>query len=401
MKTYKLAVLNSHPIQYFAPLYRRLAKEETIDLTVYYCSRQGVEEYLDPGFGQTVKWDIPLLEGYRYKFLPNLRATDHLHRFAGLVNPGILGEIGGGRFDAVWLHGHRYVSDWLAVAAAQFARTPVFYRSESSPTYDAYVHRPFYVRLAKPPLLRFLFSRVSRFLAIGTLNRAYYQHYGVRPEKIFHVPYAVDNAYFESKSEAFRAKRNDFRSAIGIDPNDAVFLFAAKMIPGKSPLELLRAYQQLSDISQKALIMAGDGHLRSVAEEYARQNNLPKVHFVGFVNQSELPKYYAMSDVFVRPDAIAKGDWGLTVNEAMASGLAVISANLIGAVPDLVRNGENGFAFQYGDTDDLSRAMRRMLKNPEACRKMGARSKEIIGTWSYEECVRGILEALHSLKEPR
>ena len=71
--TIKLAIVCSHPIQYFAPLFRNLAGQAEIDVTVFYTSRQSAEPRVDPGFGQVVRWDIPLLEWYNYQFLPNRR----------------------------------------------------------------------------------------------------------------------------------------------------------------------------------------------------------------------------------------------------------------------------------------------------------------------------------------
>jgi hypothetical protein len=69
----RLAYLVSHPIQYQAPLLRRIAQEPDIDLTVFYGSDFSVRGCKDEGFGVGVKWDIPLLDGYRYEFLPSLR----------------------------------------------------------------------------------------------------------------------------------------------------------------------------------------------------------------------------------------------------------------------------------------------------------------------------------------
>ena len=67
MKKYKIAFLISHPIQYFSPLFKEMAKHKEIDLTVYYCSDESVRGMKDVGFGINLKWDIPLLEGYNYK----------------------------------------------------------------------------------------------------------------------------------------------------------------------------------------------------------------------------------------------------------------------------------------------------------------------------------------------
>jgi glycosyltransferase involved in cell wall biosynthesis len=398
-RTYRVAILNTHPIQYFAPLYKRIAQEPEIDLTVYYCSHQGVDEYADSDFGKPIKWDLPLLEGYRYRFLPNLRRRDQVNGGTSLINPSIVKEIRKGHYDVLWLHGYTFISDWLALATARLSGTKIFYRSESSLSYDRRVNRPRSVRLIKPLLLRSLFKQIKCFLAIGTLNKEFYLHYGARPEQIYHVPYAVDNEYFASKVSECRAQRDDIRASMGINPNDIVFLFAAKMTPKKSPLELLQAYERLADLPNKAIIMAGDGELRTELEAYVDKHKLSGVHFVGFLNQSELPKCYAISDVFVRADGLYKGDWGLTVNEAMAAELAIIASDSIGVTTDLVKTDENGLVVRFGDLADLARAMRRMVLDPEACLRMGKRSAEIISGWGFDQCVKGVLNALYSIDQ--
>jgi glycosyltransferase involved in cell wall biosynthesis len=400
-KTYRLAILNTHPIQYFAPLYKRIAQEPEIDLTVYYCSHQGVNEYVDPGFGKSFKWDLPLLEGYHYKFLPNLRRHDQVNGGISLINPSIIREINSGHYDVLWLQGYTFISDWLALGAARLSGTKVFYRSESSLTYDSRVNRPKHVRLIKRLLLRLLFKQVKCFLAIGTLNKEFYLHYGARLEQIYHVPYAVDNEYFASKVSECRTQRSNIRATLGINPDDVVFLFAAKMTPKKSPLEILQAYQRLGDMPNKAIIMAGDGELRTQLEAYVNDHQLSGVHFVGFLNQSELPKYYAISDVFVRADGLYKGDWGLTVNEAMAAELAIIATDAIGVTADLVKKDENGIIVRFGDIDELANAMRQMVRDPTTCRQMGKRSSEIISSWGFNQCVNGVLKALYSIDQKR
>ncbi len=401
MQPYRLAILNSHPVQYGAPFYRRLAQEPEVDFTVYFCSRQGAAEYLDDGFGRAVKWDVPLLEGYPYKFLPNLRRQDKVGGYTSLINPAIIPEIWRTRPDALLLAGYAYLTDALAFLAARLRAVPILFLSESSLTYDREVRRPFYIRWGKPVFLRTFFRRVHGFLAIGSLNAHFYRHYGVDPGRIFFFPHAVDNQFFERKSAELRPQRNALRAALGIRPNDVVFLFAAKMSAQKAPLLLLEAFRRATQHSPegKALLMVGDGELRSAAEAYVRQHGLKHVVFPGFANQTELPRYYAISDVFVRPDGIYRGDWGLTVNEAMACGLAVIATDKIGATVDLVRPGENGYVVRFGDVNDLAGAIQESAADQERVRRMGRRSLELIRTWSNEETVQGLLRALRWLRE--
>jgi glycosyltransferase involved in cell wall biosynthesis len=395
-RPYRLAVLNSHPIQYFAPLYRRLSEEPDVDLTVYYCSRQGAEEYVDREFGTSVQWDVPLLDGYRHVFLRNLSPAKVVGGFFSLINPSIAPELLNERYDALWLHSYTHVTWWLALAAARLRGTNILYRSESSLVYDQAVRRPAAIQLTKNLVLRAWLAQVSACLSIGTLNREFYIARGVDPTRIFHVPYAVDNDYFARRADAARGERDQLRAELDIDPDAVAFLFAAKMISKKAPLELINAYAEMKQ-SNRALIVAGDGELRREAEELVAARGIPNVSFLGFVNQSDLPRVYAAADVMVRPDGIYKGDWGLTVNEAMASGLAVLSSDGIGASVDLVHDGVNGYRFPFGDARALTATMDRMASDPERVRQMAQRSRELIAGWDYRACVAGVRTALRSL----
>jgi glycosyltransferase involved in cell wall biosynthesis len=399
IRKFRLAILVSHPIQYFSPLYRRLAKEPRIDLTVYYCHKPNADNSFDPGFGQKVEWDVPLFDGHRHVFLSNLRKTIGLDAFTSLINPSIISEIFRCRYDALWLHGYRYATHVMAIGAARLTDTPLFYRSESTLTYDRVRGRTWLIRSLKRLLLRFFFRHVSAFLTTGTMNAEFYRHYGAPRNRLFLVPYTVDNDFFIDRVAHFRAERDSIRRDMGITPDTVAFLFPAKLIPIKRPLEALYAYSRLRH-QKKALLIAGDGKLRKEIEEHVRRDNIPGVHFFGFVNQSELPRIYAISDVLLRFDGATKGDWGLTVNECMASGLAIIASNQIASVVDLVRHGQNGFIVNHDDLQHFTEAMESMAADPEACKAMGMRSSELIRNWSYEQCVEGVLAALAAHGRP-
>src|ERR1700730_16852807 len=101
----RLAYFVSHPIQYQAPLLRRVAQESDIDLKVFFSSDISVRGHMDPGFGVAVKWDVPLLAGYQYEFLPRLRDSDR-HTFSRPLNWGIYKRLREGKYDAIWVHGY-------------------------------------------------------------------------------------------------------------------------------------------------------------------------------------------------------------------------------------------------------------------------------------------------------
>ena len=240
--SYRVACLVSHPIQYQAPLFRYLAARPGIELTVFFLSDLSVHAYRDSGFGVDVKWDVPLLDGYRYEFLPRVGSGSGLS-FWRPWTFGLRARLRRGQFDALWVHGYAHRGCLAAIAAAKSLNIPVMLRGESnllSETDDAL--KLGVKRIAMPALLR----TIDGLLAIGKLNRDYYLHYGVDAGRIFPMPYAVDNEFFRTAAERARPNRERLRAELGLKPGRAVILFASKMQPHKRAADLLEAYARLS-----------------------------------------------------------------------------------------------------------------------------------------------------------
>jgi glycosyltransferase involved in cell wall biosynthesis len=388
MKT-KLAFLISHPIQYYSPLFRQLAKHPKLDLTVLYCSDESVKRMKDIGFGKDIKWDIPLLKGYKHRFLKNISPIKTIFSPPfGLFNPSIICELS--KYDAVIIHGRHYVTHWLAYFAAKLKRVPVLLREETPLNQDR--NRNFLSRL----ILRILFKGIDGFLAIGTENKKFYESYGAKKDKIFMTPYAVENARFIENYRKLKAQKRKLKREIGIESYKPVILFSGKLIEKKRPMDLLKAYEQLK-VKNKALVFVGDGELKEALCKYSEENNIKDVHFAGFQNQTELPKYYAAADLLVLPSGIGE-TWGLVVNEAMCFHLPVIVSDICGCSKDLVKPGQNGFVFGIGNIIELSKYLELLLRNQSLRQKMGKESFKMIQKWSYKEDVEGILAALDSIK---
>lgn len=392
-KTFKLAILNSHPIQYFAPLYRRLAQEPRLDLTVYFCSRQGLETYFDPGFGKAVQWDIPLLEGYHYQFLPNLRRQDRVGGFFSLINPALVSELHRQRYDALLVHGHNYLSFLEGILAAKVFGTAVLMRAET----HLLLKRSSLKRALRRPVMRFFYNHlVDRCLPIGMRNREFYLAHHVETERLFDVPYVVDNAYFVEQAAPFKARVNEVREELGLPVDRPLLLFASKLMLRKRPQDLLHAYRRLREQGvEAALLYVGSGELETALKQDVADHGVPDVYFFGFRNQSELPKLYAVADVFVLPSE--NEPWGLIINEVMCAGLPVVASAEIGAVPDLVIDGETGFTFPSGDVDRLAQHLKTLVANPALRQRMGENAYARISDWGLEKCVQGIIAALESL----
>lgn len=389
-KRFRLAVVNSHPIQYFAPLYRQIAKTPDIDITVYYCSRQGLDRgHIDPGFGREVVWDVPLLEGYRSRFLPNLGGDRGVRGFFSIINLSIIGELLRERYDAVLIHGHNLATNILALVTAKLVGTKVFMRGET----HLQLERGRVKNVLRKPVMSLFYLLCDAFLYIGTRNREFYEEHRVPKEKLFCAPYAVDNQFFIARSGHFASQRKKIREELGIADGVPVILYASKLTSRKRPMDLMRAFNKLRGRGIVAsLVVVGDGPERASIERFLATHGDTNVKLLGFKNQSELPKYYAIADMFVLPSE--NEPWGLVINEVMCAGIPVITTREVGAATDLVVEGKTGCVYGGGDWNALSSAMANLLENGDLRMRLGRNALERIKSWGYPECISGIRGAL-------
>ncbi len=392
----RLAYLVSHPIQYQAPLLRRIAQEPEIDLTVFFGSDFSVRGYRDAGFGVDFKWDIPLLDGYRHEFLPKLRDRGNAS-FASPLNYGIVrrlrGSGGDAAFDALWVHGYATSNALHGIVAAKLLGIPVLLRAESW----LGDHERGGVRLAmKNMFFAGLKRMVDGVLPIGTLNAEYWRHYFGDDVPQFAMPYAVDNVYFSERAREAGASRASLQVELGLDPARRVILFAGKLQRRKHCDHLIEAYARLSQVRgegpRAVLLIVGDGEERAALERQAAATGLDGIRFCGFRNQSELPRFFDLASVFVLPSR--HEPWGLIVNEAMNAARPVIVSDDVGCAPDLVSDGVNGCIYPVGDVDALVAALGRVLKTPGVAEAMGQHAFERIQGFSFEEDVQGLRRAL-------
>ena len=387
MRRHRIAYLVSHPIQYQAPLLRYLSAQPDFDLTVFFRSDHSVGSHYDEGFGKTIDWDVDLLSGYRHEFLPALGRTDLIDHLRP-VNYGLARRLRG-RFDALWVHGYAPWFNQSALVTAKAMGMVTLVRDEASALSKQ--RSPLKTALKRQTFFRFLNLAVDGYLAIGTLNRRYYEANGAVPERIFSAPYCVDNDYFQARAEASKPHRETFRSGLGLQPGRPIILYASKLQRRKKPDDLLAAYQRLDSAARPYLLFVGDGEMRAELEPAASES----VRFLGFRNQSELPAFFDLCDLFVLPSVAEP--WGLIVNEVMCAGKPVVVSDEVGCAPDLVKDGVNGFVFPAGDVPALARCLTALTADTAQCRAMGEASRAIVGSWGIPEVADGLRRALTSL----
>lgn len=382
----RLGIFVTHPIQYFAPLWRALAATPGLDLLVHFFSDHSVRGRLDPGFGVPVAWDVPILDGYRHTFVarpagnavPPSAGLPHARRYVDRRN-----------FDVVMIHGytHRFERQIVRAARANGVRTLMRGEFSDVPRQSA----PSAAKtLSRDLYLRWFYGHVDRFCYIGEEARRHLSRRGIPPERLFFAPYSVDTALFEAQRAT--VSRDGARAALGIGDEQCVLLFSGKLIPRKAPLLLAAALNLLPARDRITLLVVGDGELRAPVEVSVRPLLGDRLHLPGFVNQSQLGRYYAAADVLVLPSDYET--WGLVVNEGMQFGLPAVVSSKVGSHRDLVLEGQTGMVFEQGDAAGLARCLQRFHDDPGLAARLGQNARARVATYSTANSVAGIRRAL-------
>jgi len=369
----KLAIICTHPIQYYIPVFKILAQKT--ELKVFYTA--GKNTHFDKGFNQGVNWDIPLFDGYLFEFLLNTAKEQGSHHFMGIKNPDAIKHITNFGPDYLLVYGWAYFSH-LNILRHFKGKTPILFRGDSTLLNKKSIFKSF----LKGVILKYVYCHIDKAFYVGTNNKAYFKKYGLKEEQLKFAPHAVDNERFIRKSTS------DIRSQLHIQKHETLILFAGKFESIKDPELLLKAFIALNLLNVH-LLYVGSGVLET--ELKSKANGYCNIHFMPFQNQSAMPAVYQACDLFCLP---SKNDsWGLVVNEAMAAGKAIIVSDKTGAAIDLVRP-LNGRIFQSGNLKDLKSKLSELVSNREQLHLKGQHSEEIISSWNFENQVKNILNAI-------
>jgi glycosyltransferase involved in cell wall biosynthesis len=381
----KLAIVNTHPIQYYSPVFRALAASDQIDLRVFYTwSQAAANSMFDSGFGTEVKWDIPLLDGYQYQFVRNVAKRPGPEHFAGLHTPTLVQEIEAWNPDAILVYTWNSRSHLQALRHFK-GRVPVLFRGDST----LLDKRAWWRALMRRVFLTWVYSHVDVAVAVGSNNRDYFEWCGLSLGRIALAPHSVDTVRFAADSERHDSRAAQWRQELGIAPEEITILFAGKLQHQKNLGLLLDAFAAVDDRSH--LVLVGNGELESQLK--AKAKTLRNVHFMPFQNQSVMPAVYRLGDVFVLPSQ--SETWGLALNDAMACGRPVIASTQVGAACDLIQPGESGWMFESGDQHALENVLRRAVAcGRPGLRSMGRSAQAGSVRWSTEESARLIGEAV-------
>lgn len=388
-RKYRILIVVSHPVQYAVPVYRLMAQHPKLDILVAYCSLQGVQSGVDPGFGIEVKWDIPLLDGYPWIQVSNQSPKPGLGRFFGLLNLELYKRVRKGGFDAVVVYtGYAYASFWIAAVAAKINKTALLFGidcHELSPR----DRQSWKIHLKKSLLPRIF--RLADVVIVSSSGGIKFMHsLGIDEQRVQLTPNVVDNEWWITQAQ--QVNRTAVRQQWDIPEDAPVVLFCAKLQPWKRPQDVLQAFAK-ANVSSSYLVMSGEGLLRTELEAEAKSLKVAeRVRFLGFVNQSELPSVYRSTDLFILPSEYEP--FGLVVNEAMLCGCLVAVSDRVGAGYDLVNHGKTGFVYSCGDVDALAGLFQEVFSNRERLKPMKEAASKRMESWSPYENVEALVEAI-------
>ena len=383
----KLAIITTHPIQYNAPLYQLLAQRKNIQVKVFYTwGEKAIDEKFDSGFGKTIKWDIPLLEGYDYEFLENTSKNPGSHSFNGIINPRIIEKIEAFKSDAILVYGWSFKSH-LKVLRFFKGKKKIFFRGDSTLLDEP--QKITFKKLLRRIFLTWIYSYIDTALYVGENNKNYFLKHKVKSNSLVYAPHCIDNDRFnEGVDENFAA---ELRKELNIKADDFVFLYVGKFESKKNPMLLLKAFCSLR-INNAHLIFVGNGKLENDLKESAEKEK--NIHFLPFQNQTKIPSVYHLANFIVLPSRGPGETWGLVINEAMACGRPTIASNKVGCTIDLIEDGITGFRFESENEVSLQKALQKAYDNRNNFQQFSNNSLNKISNFSLKKTAMTIENTL-------
>jgi glycosyltransferase involved in cell wall biosynthesis len=385
-----LAVVQTHPVPYHAPVFRVLHQRFDVPVQVVYASDFSVTGYRDAQFGVQVAWDTDLLAGYPSMFLSRV-ADGGARSFEEVTSRRVGAVLARLRPSAVLVCGYSPHFHRVAFLRAWSSGWPVLFRGETT---DA--EPPGRARTAaRRFFLRTLYSRCARLLYIGERSRRHFEQLGCASDRLVFSPYCIDTAPFQADEAARARLRPACRKALGVNADDLLVLFSGKLTTHKRPDLLVQALRRLQPSTPRRLVLlvVGEGEQRGALEAAARTAPEVPLTFAGFKNQSELSPYYHAADLLVLPSS--SETWGIVVHEALCHGLPCVVSDAVGCGADLIKPGRTGEVFEVGSVGALEDAITRasLLVGRADVRPA---CRQLADEYSVESAAAGIARAYRS-----
>lgn len=377
-----LVIVQNRETQFDAPLYALIHQQQRYRLEVIYTtpSRQGSETDAELGFAP--QWNHIKRRAYPYRYLRNIGplAILHLARQLRRQQPQL-----------VVVCGYFPRCQLLLAVLLRLMGQRIGLRSDNTLTHTTFDGlRGKLRRLGIGPIQRLF----DTWHPVGQQAHSYMRTLSGCERPSYRFAYAVDNDWFASAAADSRVERPILFSHLGWPEDSFVVLGILKWHPREDPLTLVRGFSLLHARCRRArLLLVGDGPLReTIHAELCPLGSV--VYTPGYVAYNELPRWYAMADVFVHPSP--DEPWGVSVNEAMACGLPVVAAEGVGSAHELIQRGVTGAVFANGDSLGLAEELIALEASPALCQSMGESSIRAIDAWHYRHTINSFQHVIHT-----
>ena len=374
----KLAILVTHPIQYFVPIFKLLGSKDFLDCKVFFGCKQGLENSFDKDFGISFRWDVNLLDGYKNIFI-NSKSIESLKGFSGMYYAfKAYKKINEYKPDHILIFSYSPIFILFSTLLLSNHRYSLFLRAETS---DIAAERSKIKSFIRNIFLKNYYKNFSHFFPIGTNSENHYLSKGIVKNKLSKVLYSVDFEYFQNQFKYWSPKRDFLREELCIPSDDHVIIFSGKIAIQKNPMIIVEALKLLQkETTDKIwILVVGDGNLKNVFQDSLKKILNNRVIFTGFTPQSLIGKYYTISDSLILPSSTGE-TWGLVVNEAIQFGKRIIISNKVGSSNDLFFDNDIGYVFKSNDAYDLSIGIQKVIdkKNSITYEKFLPKPKDFV-----------------------
>jgi len=371
----RIGIIIGHPTQFEGPLFQYITRANTVDLEVIYYNSKRMNNVYDPELKMDLNWGIDLLSGYKYFVVSETK------KFLWLKN-----KFKNGSYDLLIINGYNRLALLYAIILGKIYCKSISLRLD---TVEFTKKNPF-KKFIKKLFYKILNQIFDHFFAIGSFTKKFLYSVGIPDHRISIFSYVVDNDFFKNKSKLTEDEKRRLKEKLNIPENVKVIISVTKFSDREAPWDLLKSFNLIKD-SDIHLLLVGDGPEKRKLEEYASNNLKLHVTFTGYIKYTELPKYYGISDLFVHTPQ--SEPWGVSVQEALAAGLPVITSELVGSSVDMIKEGKNGFIYKSQNIPEL----KEKLLNALTLHKMEVKRMNdiILENWSYTSTLNSLLNFLN------
>lgn len=376
----KILLLTNMITPYRIPLYNLVAEQNFFKLKVV--ALADIEKNRDWQINKSkIKFDYDILEGWqKYFLLQKKELTIHF-------NKGVFKKLEEFYPDIVITSGYNSLAYWQAFLYCKiYKKKYVLWNGTTLLSAGS-------IQGLKGQLKRMIIRGANDYIVYGTKAKEYLEYFGAKPNHIHIATNTVDMDYFRLEVNKYR--NEDFISEKHQEYPEILLLYVGQLILRKGVLQILKALEELKDI-RVGLMVVGSGPEENNLKQYCKENGLRNIYFESFKQQEELPKYYALADIFVLPSF--EEVWGLVVNEALASGLYVLGSKYAGASYDLIEPGWNGEIFEPNNIQEIVELIKKTIeKLPNIKSRRDEISKKASEKFNINKSAEVFIECIQSI----